>query len=159
LKTGEAGDLFSDGWGKTKETATDIGGFLVEKTGEAADFVGYPEARIVLAQATIYVACAPKSNASIVAIDEAIEDIKKERTQEVPKHLKDGHYSKAKELGKGVGYKYAHSYEGNYVKQDYLENRKKYYYPTDNGYEKKIKEWLNSLTDKNDDKRKEQDKR
>ena len=118
---------------------------------EAADFVGYPEARIILAQATAYVACAPKSNASILAIDKAIEDIKKERTQEVPKHLKDAHYSNAKELGNGVGYKYAHSYENNYVKQDYLENKKQYYFPTDNGYEKKIKEWLKQLTKNNED--------
>lgn len=112
---------------------------------QAADFVGFPEAKIPLAQATIYVACAPKSNASYMAIASAEEDIQTERTQEVPDSLKDANYPSAKKLGRGEGYKYAHSYQGHYVEQDYMRKRKKYYFPTDLGYEKKIKTWLESL--------------
>jgi len=112
---------------------------------QVADFVGFPEARIPLAQATVYVACAPKSNAAYLAIENAIADVEKERTQEVPDHLKDKSYFGAKELGHGEGYKYAHSFEGHYVEQDYLRKRKKYYMPTDIGYEKKIKEWMRNL--------------
>lgn len=112
---------------------------------QAADFVGFPEAKIPLAQATIYIACAPKSNASYMAIANAEEDLQKERTQEVPDHLKDANYKGAKKLGRGEGYKYAHSYEGHYVEQDYMRKNKKYYFPTDLGYEKKIKMWMEGL--------------
>ncbi|MBD3379035.1 MAG: AAA family ATPase [Candidatus Omnitrophica bacterium] len=112
---------------------------------QAADFVGFPEARIPLAQATVYIACAPKSNASYMAIDKAIADVEKERTQEVPDHLKDAHYKGARDLGRGEGYKYAHSYDGHYVKQNYTRVKKRYYIPTEMGYEKKIKEWMELL--------------
>ncbi len=112
---------------------------------QASDFVGFPEARILLAQATVYVACAPKSNASYMAIDKAISDVEKERTQEVPEALKDASYPGAKKLGHGEGYKYAHSYDNHHVKQDYTRNKKKYYIPTNMGYEKRIKEWLEKL--------------
>jgi len=94
----------------------------------AVEFIGMPEARIPLAQATIYVAKAPKSNASYKAIEAAIEDIEKEQTMEVPDHLKDSHYPGAKKLGHGKGYKYPHNYSG-YVEQDYLLKKKKYYRP------------------------------
>lgn len=112
---------------------------------QAADFVGFPEARIPLAQATVYIACAPKSNAAYMAIDKAVKDVEEERTQEVPDHLKDAHYPGAKNLGRGDGYKYAHSFEGHYVEQDYMRKKKKYYEPVDIGYEKKIKEWMEML--------------
>ena len=112
---------------------------------QVADFVGFPEARIPLAQATIYIACAPKSNASYVAIDSAISDATNERTQEVPDHLKDASYSGAKKLGHGKGYKYAHAYDDHYVEQDYTRKKKKYYVPTVMGYEKKIKAWMERL--------------
>ncbi|NQT32549.1 MAG: replication-associated recombination protein A [Candidatus Omnitrophica bacterium] len=112
---------------------------------QAADFVGFPEARIPLAQATVYVACAPKSNASYMAIEKAVKDVEDERTQEVPDHLKDAHYPGAEKLGHGEGYKYAHSYEGHYVEQDYVRKKKTYYIPTELGYEKKIAEWMKSL--------------
>lgn len=112
---------------------------------QAADFVGFPEARIPLAQATVYIACSPKSNAAYMAIDKAISDVEGERTQEVPDHLKDASYSGAKALGRGEGYKYAHSFEGHYVEQDYMRKKKNYYMPTDIGYEKKIKAWMETL--------------
>ena len=112
---------------------------------QAADFVGFPEAKIPLAQATIYIACAPKSNASYEAIGKAVRDIEADRSQEVPDHLKDAHYPGAKKLGHGEGYKYAHSYEGHYVQQDHMRVKKKYYHPTNMGFEKRIKERMDVL--------------
>jgi putative ATPase len=94
----------------------------------AVEFVGMPEGRIPLAQAAIYVALAPKSNASYVAIDAALEDIKHEETLEVPDHLKDASYPGAKKLGRGEGYKYPHDF-GGYVEQEYMKKKKKYYKP------------------------------
>jgi putative ATPase len=96
---------------------------------KAVEFVGMPEARIPLAQAAIYVANAPKSNASYIAIEEALKDVKEEETLEVPDHLKSSGYSGAKKLGKGVGYKYPHDYAGGKVDQEYLkkDSKKKYY--------------------------------
>jgi putative ATPase len=94
----------------------------------AVEFIGMPEARIPLAQATIYIAKAPKSNASYRAIEAALKDISTEETMEVPDHLKDSHYPNAKKLGHGKGYKYPHDY-GGYVEQDYLKIKKKYYLP------------------------------
>lgn len=115
---------------------------------KAVEIIGMPEARINLAQAVTYLASAPKSNASYVAIDKALEDIRKNRLGEVPLHLKDSHYSGAKEMGHGKDYKYPHNYQENYVIQDYLPKEMeniKYYKPTENGYEKKIKEYLDLL--------------
>ncbi len=94
----------------------------------AVEFVGMPEGRIPLAQATIYVASAPKSNASYMAIEAAMKDISTEETIEVPDHLKDSHYPGAKKLGHGAGYKYPHDF-GGYVEQEYLKKKKKYYNP------------------------------
>jgi len=94
----------------------------------AVEFIGMPEARIPLAQAAIYVANAPKSNACYRAIEAALEDIKNEQTMEVPEHLKDSHYPGAKKLGHGKGYKYPHDY-GGYVEQEYLTKKKEYYRP------------------------------
>ncbi|MFN3395516.1 MAG: replication-associated recombination protein A [Thermodesulfovibrionales bacterium] len=94
----------------------------------AVEFVGMPEARIPLAQATIYVAKAPKSNACYRAIEAALKDIETEQVQEVPNHLKDAHYPGAKKLGHGKGYKYPHDY-GGYVEQDYMIKKKRYYNP------------------------------
>jgi putative ATPase len=109
---------------------------------EAAEFVGWPEARIPLAEATIYIATAAKSNSSIMAIDAALKDVESGRTLPVPKHLRDSHYAGAAKLGHGAGYKYAHDYEGHYVAQDYLGAPRRYYEPSDQGVEKKIKERL-----------------
>jgi len=94
----------------------------------AVEFIGMPEARIPLAQAAIYIASAPKSNACYKAIEAALKDISTEETMEVPDHLKDSHYPGAKKLGHGKGYKYPHDY-GGYVEQDYLKKKKKYYNP------------------------------
>lgn len=115
---------------------------------QAAEFVGFPEARIPLGQATVYVACAPKSNAAYLAVEKAIKDVTDERTQEVPADLKDASYPGADTLGRGQGYKYAHSYEDHYVKQEYMTKKRHYYYPTDMGYEKQIKAWLEKLENK-----------
>ncbi|MFC1644384.1 replication-associated recombination protein A [Candidatus Omnitrophota bacterium] len=112
---------------------------------QVADFVGFPEAKIPLAQATVYVACAPKSNAAYMAIEKAVQDVEEQRTQEVPDHLKDANYPGAEKLGHGEGYKYAHSYQEHYVKQKYMRKKKKYYIPTEMGFEKKISEWMRSL--------------
>lgn len=94
----------------------------------AVEFIGMPEARIPLAQAAIYIAKAKKSNACYLAIEAAMADVEKERTMEVPNHLKDTHYPGAKKLGHGKGYKYPHDY-GGYVEQEYLQKKKKYYKP------------------------------
>jgi len=101
---------------------------VATSAAQAVEIVGMPEARIILSQAAIYVATAPKSNACYMAIDEALKDVEKERTLPVPEHLKDAHYPGAKKLGRGKGYKYPHAY-GGYVKQDYLPEKKKYYKP------------------------------
>ena len=107
---------------------------------QAAEFIGWPEARIPIAEATIYIATAHKSNSAIKSIDAALEDVKSGRTLEVPKHLRDGHYAGAERLGNGVGYQYAHDHPGHYVPQDYLGASRRFYEPTEQGTEKKIKE-------------------
>ena len=109
------------------------------------EFVGMPEARIPLAQAVVYVSCAPKSNASYLAIEKAYNDIASGRVQEVPDHLKDTHYKGAEALGHGKDYKYAHDYPGGFVKQKYTRKKVKYYEPTNRGYEAKIKERMDKL--------------
>ena len=108
----------------------------------AAEFVGWPEARIPLAEATLYIATAPKSNSTILAIDAALEDVRSGRTLPVPEHLRDAHYAGAKRLGHGEGYQYAHDFPGHFVAQDYLGAVRRYYQPTEQGAEKKIKERL-----------------
>jgi len=112
---------------------------------QISEFVGMPEARIPLAQAVIYVACASKSNASYLAIERATQDIKENKVQEVPDHLKDANYSGAEKLGHGLGYKYAHDYPGHFVKQKYTRKKTRYYEPTNIGHEAKIKERLEKL--------------
>ncbi|MDD4980427.1 MAG: replication-associated recombination protein A [Candidatus Omnitrophica bacterium] len=111
---------------------------------QISEFVGMPEARIVLAQACIYVSCAPKSNASYLAIDKALQDMESKKVQEVPDHLKDG-TKDGEALGHGKDYKYAHDYADHYVKQKYTRGKVKYYTPTDIGYEAKIKQRLEKL--------------
>lgn len=114
---------------------------------KAVEIIGFPEGRITLAQAALYVACAPKSNASIIAIDKAMEAVEK-HSLEVPIHLKDKHYSGAEKLGRGLAYKYPHDYEKFYVKQSYLPESLKntvFYEPKESGYESKIKRFLEYL--------------
>ncbi|WP_353094026.1 replication-associated recombination protein A [Tissierella praeacuta] len=111
----------------------------------AVNVIGMPEGRIPLAQAVVYIATAPKSNAAYVGINRALEDIKSKEIGKVPTHLKDGSYPGAKNLGNSIGYKYPHDYEGAFIPQQYLPSEfvgKKYYEPTENGYEKAIKERL-----------------
>ncbi|HHT9133170.1 MAG TPA: replication-associated recombination protein A, partial [Candidatus Tripitaka californicus] len=106
------------------------------------EFVGMPEARIPLAQAVTDLATAPKSNASYLAIERAQEDVKRERTQPVPKHLRDANYPGAAELGNGIGYKYPHDYKGQWVEQEYIAEGKSYYEPKEVGLEAEIKKRL-----------------
>lgn len=109
---------------------------------QAVEFVGLPEAALVLAHATVYIATAPKSNRCTVAIGKAMAEVREGRTLAVPKHLRDGHYKGSKTLGHGEGYKYSHDYEGGYVPQAYLPEGRVYYEPTEHGLEKRVKERL-----------------
>ncbi|MBQ9135181.1 MAG: replication-associated recombination protein A [Lachnospiraceae bacterium] len=114
----------------------------------AVERVGMPEAQIILAQAVAYVASAPKSNASCNAIFEAAEAVKETGNLPIPPHLQDAHYKGAAKLGHGTGYKYAHDYKNNYVKQQYLPyelNGREFYRPSGNGYEVKIKEHMRRI--------------
>ncbi len=110
--------------------------------------VGMPECQLVLSQAVIYVACAPKSNASAVAIWTAAKDVREGRTVPVPKHLRDSHYRGAARMGHGEGYKYAHDYQGGFVEQDYLGVDKTYYTPTQRGHEATMRAYLASVARK-----------
>ena len=108
----------------------------------AVERLGMPEARIVLAQAASYVATAPKSNSSYVAIDKALKAVAEQKVATIPSYLKDAHYKGAAKLGHGIGYQYAHDYPNHYVKQQYLPDEFRdtvFYEPSDNGYEKQIK--------------------
>ena len=115
---------------------------------EAIERIGMPEAQIILAQAVTYIATAPKSNASYVGIDKAMAQVAGEKTAVIPPHLQDAHYKSAAKLGHGTGYLYAHDYPMHYVKQQYLPDTlvgRKFYEPTDNGYEKHIREHMKRL--------------
>ncbi len=114
---------------------------------QISEFVGLPEAQLPLAQAAIYIACAPKSNASASAVWKAVGDVESQKTIPVPKHLKDSHYSAAKKAGFGADYKYPHNFKGGFVPQEYLPGAKKgnYYQPKEIGYEKNIKHYLQKL--------------
>ena len=114
----------------------------------AVERVGMPEAQIILSQAAAYVACAPKSNASVEAISRAMETVKRTGNLSIPPHLQDAHYKGAQKLGRGTGYKYAHDYPNNYVRQQYLPyelNGTEFYKPTGNGYEAKIREHMKRI--------------
>src|SRR6266566_5193457 len=107
---------------------------------QAAEFIGWPEARIPIAEAALYIATASKSNSVITAVDAALADIRSGRTLPVPEHLRDAHYPGAKRLGHGGGYQYAHDFPNHFVVQDYLGAEKRYYEPSAQGVEQKIKE-------------------
>ena len=111
---------------------------------QAVERLGMPEAQIPLAQAVTYVASAPKSNAACMAVFDAMEAVKSTKTT-VPSHLQDAHYKGSKQMGHGVGYLYAHDYPNHYVEQQYMPSEllgKKFYHPTENGYEKNIQEYF-----------------
>ena len=115
---------------------------------QAVERIGWPESGIILSQAVTYVATAPKSNAAVCAIEEAQNAVRETGNLPVPPHLQDAHYKGAAKLGHGIGYKYAHDYKNNYVKQQYLPyelSGKEFYRPSDNGYEVKIKEHMKKL--------------
>ena len=114
---------------------------------QAVERIGMPEAQIILSQAVTYVATAPKSNSATNAIFSAMESVRTRKTT-VPSHLQDAHYKGAGKLGHGIGYRYAHDYPHHYVEQQYLPDEilgAKFYEPGENGYEKKIGEWMKFL--------------
>lgn len=116
----------------------------------ACEFVGMPEARIILAEATLYIACAPKSNSSYLAIEKALDDVKKYPIKGIPMHLRMATSDEKNYLGHSVGYLYPHDFEKHYVKQQYLPDElvgRKYYYPTEIGKEKEIKDYIEGLKD------------
>jgi len=120
---------------------------------QAVHVIGMPEARIILAEAVLYVAGAPKSNSAVMAIDEAMKIVKTTDVKSVPPHLQDAHYGGAEKMGHGQGYKYAHSYPEHYVKQQYLPDElvgMEFYVPGDLGYEKTMKERLKRLKERNE---------
>jgi putative ATPase len=117
----------------------------------ALEKIGMPEGRIPLAQAAIYIAAAPKSNASYAALERAAEEIRTQPVQQVPDHLKDSHYAGSKRLGAGKGYLYPHSFDGHYIKQDYMNIHKSFYTPSPEGYEKVIKSRLQKRRSTSDD--------
>ena len=127
--------------------ADPIATVLAAAAVQLTEFVGLPEAQLPLAQAALYVACAPKSNAAASAVWKAVSDVKNEPTIAVPKHLKDSHYPGAKKCGFGVGYKYPHNFKDGFVAQQYLSAgiKKKYYVPKESGHEKIIKYYLQKL--------------
>lgn len=115
---------------------------------QAVERLGMPEARIVLAQAAAYIACAPKSNSALMAIEKALKLVEEEKTAPIPSYLQDGHYKGAASLNRGQGYQYVHDFKNHYVKQQYLPDEYKdiiFYKPSDNGYEKNIMEYLKKL--------------
>ena len=114
---------------------------VATSAAQAVERLGMPEARIVLAQAATYVACAPKSNSAIMAIDEAMDLVAHSKTCPIPAHLQDAHYKSAAKLGHGIGYLYSHDYPNHYVEQQYLPDALKdrtFFHLSDNGYEKTI---------------------
>jgi putative ATPase len=122
---------------------------LATAAWQACEFIGLPEAQIILAQAAAYVACAPKSNAAYKGIAKAVQDVRERKTVAVPKHLQDAHYRGAERLGRGDDYQYAHDFDDAYVPQDYGIPGGTYYQPSDRGKEAEFKERLERFTRRN----------
>lgn len=121
---------------------------VATSAAQAVERIGMPEAQIILAQAVTYVASAPKSNSAVMAISEAMDTVKNTMTAPVPSHLQDAHYKSSSKLGHGIGYKYAHDYPNHYVEQQYLPDGltdRKFYRPSENGYEKQIREYFHKI--------------
>lgn len=115
---------------------------------QAVERVGMPEAQIILAQAVAYIACAPKSNSSMVSIFQAMEVVKKEKAGRIPPYLQDAHYQGAKKLGHGLGYQYPHDFKNHYVKQQYLPDSlidRQFYILSENGYEKEMRHHMEKI--------------
>ncbi|WP_186430249.1 replication-associated recombination protein A [Clostridium sp. BSD9I1] len=150
----EAGDLASITRRLLVIAAEDIGLAypnaiaIVKACTDVAFQLGFPEARIPLAEAVLLLATSPKSNSAVMAIDKALSDIKSRDVGDIPQHLKDAHYSGAEALGRGKEYKYPHDYKNHYVKQQYLPNNIKesvYYTPGTNKMEEKIAQYMRYL--------------
>ncbi len=125
---------------------------LAVSAAQAVQMLGMPEGRIPLAQAVTYLAAAPKSNASYLAINKAMQLVEEEQNRPVPKHLKDSSYRGAKSLGHGGGYRYPHDYPGHFIEQDYLPEGIKdkiIYRPTNQGREKQLRSYLESIRQRN----------
>lgn len=121
---------------------------------QAVERIGWPESSLILSQAVTYVATAPKSNSATCGIEAAMEAVRETGNLPIPTHLQDAHYKGAAKLGHGVGYKYAHNYKNNYVKQQYLPyelSGREFYKPSGNGYEVKIKEHMKRLKDESEE--------
>lgn len=131
---------------------------VANSAAQAVDFVGMPEARIILAQVVTYIACAPKSNRAYLGIESALQDVHNESFSGVPLHLRDSSYKNAKKLGHGLGYKYPHDYPNAFVRQQYLPDslvKKRYYHPSNRGKEADFLQrlrrlWSNKGQDKNE---------
>jgi putative ATPase len=108
----------------------------------AVESIGMPEGRIPLAQAALYIAMAPKSNASYAGIDKALTSVREGRLSPVPSHLQSAGYKGAARLGKGIGYKYPHDYKGGHMDQNYLPKKKNFFFPSGEGYEKIFRQRL-----------------
>ena len=115
---------------------------------QACEQIGLPEGQLVLAQTVTYLACAPKSNASTVAISSAFKDVREGRILPVPIHLRDKHYTGAKQLGHGEGYEYSHDCEDGVSEQDYLGVQREYYHPVDRGFESELINRLERIREK-----------
>ncbi len=150
----KAGDLISICRRLQVIAAEDIGlaypqvSMIVKSLVDSARELGFPEARIPLAEATILLATSPKSNSACLAIDAALNDLENMSIGDIPNHLKDAHYSGDCKMGRGVEYKYPHNYPNHYVKQQYLPqniNNKIYYQYGDNKFEKAIKDYWDKI--------------
>ncbi|MGI5970166.1 MAG: replication-associated recombination protein A [Oscillospiraceae bacterium] len=150
----EGGDLLSACRRILVTASEDIGlaypqaAAIVKACVDSALQLGMPEARIPLSQAVLLLANAPKSNSAVAAYDAAASDLNKGISGDIPAHLKDAHYSGAKKLGRGIEYKYPHSFENNYVRQQYLPDEikdKKYYEPGDNKTEQQFKAYWDKI--------------
>ena len=127
---------------------------VATSAAQAVERIGMPEAQIILSQAVTYLASAPKSNAACNAIFSAMETVKHTKTPSVPAHLQDAHYKSAERLGHGLGYKYPHDFPNHYVTQQYLPDGltdRKFYEPSEIGYEKKIREYFNMIHQKEEE--------
>ncbi|MBY0755470.1 replication-associated recombination protein A [Clostridium sardiniense] len=153
----KAGDLISICRRLQVIASEDIGlaypqaAMIVKSLVDSARELGFPEARIPLAEATILLATSPKSNKAYVAIDSALQDLETMKIDDIPNTLKDAHYGGAKSLGRGIEYKYPHNYENSYIEQQYLPNNiknKKYYIPGDNKFEKGIDNYWKGIKEK-----------
>jgi len=121
---------------------------VANAAAESVERIGMPESQIILAQAAAYVACAPKSNSAVCAIEECMESVNNEHINTIPPHLQDAHYKGASKLGHGIGYQYSHDFKNHYCKQQYLPDElvgRSFYRLSDMGYEAQLKEYMKKI--------------